>query len=180
MEIFMGMDVYGNNPSAPEGQYFRRSVWGWHPLADLVCDLAPEESGACTMWHTNDGDGLDACRANTLGVRLQVLLDDGTVAKYIAERDDRIAALPSQICTYCNGTGVRTDARAIEMGTHLRVIGTDTNEDESHPRFGETGWCNSCNGVGQVRSSQTHYSVDADDVSEFAAFLRVCGGFEIC
>ena len=50
----MGMDVYGYNGDA----YFRRSVWGWHPLATLITDLEPDIASDCRRWHTNDGDGL--------------------------------------------------------------------------------------------------------------------------
>jgi hypothetical protein len=28
----MGFDVYGKAPTAREGEYFRRNIWGWHPL----------------------------------------------------------------------------------------------------------------------------------------------------
>lgn len=176
----MGMDVYGCNPSAPQGRHFRRSVWGWRPLAELVCQIAPDETDVCTMWHTNDGDGLNDGQAVLLADRLQALVDDGAIAKYVKQRDDRLAALPNLQCRSCEGTGIRTDDRALELGQHLRIIGPDTGADISHPRFGQSGWCNGCDGVGRVRSSETHYRVEAGDVIEFVAFLRACGGFEIC
>src|SRR5439155_5559768 len=31
----------------PAGRYFRRSVWGWRPLAQLVTTLCPKQSSAC-------------------------------------------------------------------------------------------------------------------------------------
>jgi hypothetical protein len=53
----MGMDVCGKKPGAPEGAYFRATVWWWWPLADYVCEVAPEITHKCQHWHSNDGDG---------------------------------------------------------------------------------------------------------------------------
>lgn len=43
----MGMDVYGKQPSADAGRYFRASIWAWRPIHELVCllcsDLLSEE-----------------------------------------------------------------------------------------------------------------------------------------
>ena len=55
----MGMDVIVRQPKNKRGEYFRRSVWGWHPLADYVLQVAPDTASACRHWHTNDGDGLN-------------------------------------------------------------------------------------------------------------------------
>jgi len=55
----MGMDVYGNAPTQKEGEYFRNNIWWWHPLADYIELVAPDEAAACEHWHSNDGDGLD-------------------------------------------------------------------------------------------------------------------------
>lgn len=40
----MGMDVSGRNPTAPEGKYFRASIWQWAPLAKLITTLCPNET----------------------------------------------------------------------------------------------------------------------------------------
>jgi len=37
----MGMDVFGKHPTNDTGTYFRASVWGWAPLAEYLCDVAP-------------------------------------------------------------------------------------------------------------------------------------------
>lgn len=55
----MGMDVHGRAATTKEGEYFRRNVWGWHPLADLTTAIAPELCAKIKYWHTNDGDGFD-------------------------------------------------------------------------------------------------------------------------
>ncbi len=171
----MGMDVYGKNPTAPEGEYFRRNVWGWHPLADLCLELAPETCAPCEHWHSNDADGLDARRSRMLGSGLEKLIEDGTVASYIAIRDAALKALPLEMCRHCNGSGIRTDEIAREHGLHTQVI-----DEPGHPRHGETGTCNGCNSRGTQPHRETHYHLDINDVREFAVFLKACGGFEIC
>ena len=55
----MGMDVYGKNPENETGRYFRACVWGWHPLAEYLTEVAPDLIGKVTYLHSNDGDGLD-------------------------------------------------------------------------------------------------------------------------
>lgn len=171
----MGMDVYGNN-----GGYFRRNVWSWHPLAELVCDLAPDETEGCTDWHTNDGDGLGAEASVLLANRLQSLIDDGTVERYVKDRDARLAALRDKSCIFCSGTGIRRYAVGVKMGKPKRVIGERTDASDNNPKLGETGSCNGCNGKGHVRPGDCLYFVELADVIEFVAFLRESGGFEIC
>jgi hypothetical protein len=40
--------------------------------------------------------------------------------------------------------------------------------------------CNACHGKGAVPHFATHYPFSEENVQEFAAFLRECGGFRIC
>lgn len=56
----MGMDVIGKRPTSKAGEYFRRNVWHWHPLADYIVTIAPDTASSCKRWHTNEGDGLNA------------------------------------------------------------------------------------------------------------------------
>ena len=132
----MGMDVYGRKPTAPEGEYFRRNIWCWRPLADFCLNVAPKESRPCKDWHTNDGYGLNAKQALRLAQRLDEFIRDGSAAQYIARRDAELAALPENTCSRCQGTG-------------------------------------------KARPVMAYYRLDLDDVTEFAAFLKTCGGFEI-
>lgn len=38
----MGMDVYGRKPSAPAGEYFRATIWAWHPIHALIVELCSD------------------------------------------------------------------------------------------------------------------------------------------
>ncbi len=165
----MGMDIYGKN-----GDYFRRNVWSWHPLADLCEWFAQDIFDKCQRWHSNDGGGLDGDDARALADALDTALRHGRVTAYIAERNAALAALPDQSCSTCAGSGIRTDAIGVDQGMITRVV-----EQDGHPRHGQTGWCNGCDGVGHARPTATWYAVTVDDVSEFVEFLRDCDGFEI-
>jgi hypothetical protein len=83
------MDVYGRNPTALEGEYFRHSVWGWHLPARLVTTLCPDEASPCGGWYCNDGDGLDAAQAAALAAKLEKLQASGDVEAYCAYLDVR-------------------------------------------------------------------------------------------
>jgi len=165
----VGMDCYSKN-----GGYFRRTVWRWHPMAQMLTEKFPERTAGCTAWHTNDGDGLDAEQSLLLAEAIDAALLSGEVDQYVKERDARIAALPNETCRLCKGSGVRKDKIGREMGQTKRIIA-----EADHPRHGQVGWCNGCNGVGHIRPPETWYHFDADDLKEFSAFIRDGGGFEI-
>ena len=171
----MGMDVYGTEPTAPEGEYFQRNVWGWRPLATLCQRLAPAIAARCTHWDTNDADGLDATDAAALAEVLEHALASGAIKAYVERREVELAALPDETCTICDGTGIRCDEIGKADGQPGRVIDTP-----AHPRHGQTGWCNGCDGRGAKKAFARHYFLGERDVREFAAFLKACGGFEIC
>lgn len=176
----MGMDVFGINPTKPQGGHFRRNVWGWRPLAELVCTIAPRIASNCACWHSNDGDGLGEDDAKALAKALRRALKSGRVQRLIAKRDRELAQEPNIDCDLCSGTGVRSDVIGIENGYPEKIIGPDTDAASDHPRFGQKGWCNGCHGRGWKRPFACHYHVDAEDVAAFADFLECCGGFEIC
>lgn len=176
----MGMDVYGKLPTSDVGKYFRRNAWGWRPLATLCCTLCPKETAACTYWQSNDGDGLDATGARALADALQDQINQGAVTAYVQIRDAEIEALPNETCRHCGGTGVRRDEIGVGMGQTKQMIPTDAQwRGGRHPRAGEIGWCNGCDGRGFDRPSMAWYHVDESDVRDFIAFLRDSGGFEI-
>jgi hypothetical protein len=79
-------------------------------------------------------------------------------------------------CFLCGGTGVRTDAVSSQMGFSRKII-----SDPLHPRNGQTGWCNGCDGVGirdetGGRLNTFHF---AKFLKAFALFLDTCGGLRI-
>jgi hypothetical protein len=179
----MGMDVYGKKPTTEEGKYFRRNVWGWRPLADLILGLCPVEARPCKYWQSNDGDGLNAKGAVKLADALDHHLESGDVAAWVTIRDAELKHLPNERCNLCRGTGVRRDAVGMEMKQPERSIPATTDVEGAtmqHPRAGQKGWCNGCDGRGWNRPSATFYGADESDVREFVTFLRGCGGFEIC
>ncbi|RGE19074.1 hypothetical protein [Leucobacter sp. wl10] len=165
----MGMDVYGKAPTTDAGEYFRNNVWWWHPLADFLLTTYPDLTEACTYWHSNDGDGLDAATSLALAEAIERDLASGKVAEYARRYEAEVGALPDEECTICRGAGIRTDA-----------IGQEYGYDQ--PRDPDTGkgGCNGCSGTGRTPAWETHYPFDAENVKGFAAFLRGCGGFEIC
>jgi hypothetical protein len=79
----MGYDLYGTRPRSPTGEHFRRSIFGWPPLAGLCVDLAETETRPCWRWFTNDGDGLTAKQSMKLASRLEQLLAEGAVGRYL-------------------------------------------------------------------------------------------------
>ena len=165
----MGMDVYGSS-----GNYFRNSVWSWKPLADYIQYVAPEIASHCDHWHSNDGDGLNKEDSLALAGILQSEIDSGRCRKYQLAYDERLAALPDEICALCEGTGIRSDKVGVEYGQNTKVLSSD------HPtRPGQMGWCNGCDGTGTKRPFDTYYPFEVENVQEFVEFLRGCDGFEI-
>lgn len=158
-EPLMGMDVFGKSPVSPKGEYFRCSVWGWHPLWTYCEETAPEITDKVVYGHSNDGDGLCAEDSIALSRHLREEIAAGRTAKYVRERNDRLASLPDERCRICDGTGRRLPPPEVGAGELP---------------------CNGCNSRGKVRPSGTHYGLDVQDVAEFAEFLSDCGGFEIC
>jgi hypothetical protein len=161
----MGMDVYGKAPAEEVGEYFRRSVWGWHPLWTYVEDLHADLAVKVQYGHTNDGDGLEAGDAAELARRLRHDVETGRVAAYVGQRNAELAALPDEKCNLCDETGARTD----EVG---RQYGYD-----------KPNGCNGCKNSpappGYKRPFATWYRLEIEDVAEFAEFLQASGGFEI-
>lgn len=171
----MGMDVHGLSPTAEVGRYFRRSVWSWRPLARYINDhCSPHLVSQCKHWFTNDGDGLRGKQAVALAAELHEQLACGAALHYVGDRNAALAALPRVECQWCEGTGVRRDGVGRQMGMPDKVIDTP-----GHPRYGHTGWCNACSGVGNRADDETMYVLTVDDIRAFADFCAASGGFEI-
>lgn len=172
----MGMDVYGKNPTSDKGSYFRNNVWWWHPLWDYCLNLHGDICDKVEYGHSNDGDGLDADDARSLGLRLMMDIERGTTADYEANRNEYLASLPMTECQWCEGTGIRTDAVGQEMGMPTKEL-----PEAEAIIYGRThGTCNACQGAGRQQAWETQYPFSVENVQEFAIFLLDSGGFEIC
>lgn len=170
------MDVYGKNAKNEKGEYFRRNVWGWHPLWEYCENVHPELVESVEHGHSNDGDGLDEDGALALANALRSDLADGTADEYIALRNKVLSELERPTCDLCDGTGIRSDEIGVEHGMPEREL-----DPVIASIVGRThGTCNGCRGEGVREHWATNYSVDKDDLVEFADFLANCGGFEIC
>lgn len=170
----MGMDVIGKNQESEVGAYFRRNVWGWRPLWNYVetlhADLVEDVNG-----HYNGGHGLDAEGSRALAKRLRDDLEDGTVARYVAERNEWLAGLPRKVCQWCEGTGVRTDTVGLDMNMPERELAPEVQVATGRTH----GYCNGCTGYGDTPHAETDYWFVEQDVKDFADFLEECGGFQI-
>ena len=172
----MGMDVYGKNPANEVGEYFRRNVWGWHPLWEYCEDVHGEIAGAVEHGHSNDGDGLDGTASVELGNAILSAIADGTAQDYISQRNAYLANLPRLDCDLCNATGIRTD----EVGVKNKMPEHKLPAELAILLGRDFGWCNGCSGEGKKESWATNYDLELDDLKQFADFLLNCGGFEIC
>jgi hypothetical protein len=162
-ESEMGMDVYGTNPTTEEGKYFCNNVWFWRPLADYVNQVAPGIAGKCQYWQSNDGDGLGFADALELAAILQAEIDSGRCEQHARIYTSAQEAMSNVACDICDGTGTRKpipECGAGDLASGIR--------------------CNACAGEGHVRSWLAQYPFDVENVREFVAFLRGCGGFAIC
>jgi len=193
----MGMDVFGLAPTAPEGEYFRRNVWGWRPIANFIIETRPEiatrlrrpdgsgatvdEIGQRTIdgWHYNDGCGLDVQWSIRLADALDEMLSTGEAEAYVNVREAMLKQLPCEICSLCEGTGLRSVQPGRQRGIPECNIAQEEDCTPDHPAFSETDWCGRCNGRGSLPNWETYYHVDLDDIREFSAFLRASGGFQI-
>jgi hypothetical protein len=110
----MGMDVLGHTPTC-----FRRSVWVWHPLAEYVCEVAPDITAACEYWHSNDGDGLDMEASLRLADALEAEISSGRTERYAILRRSRLEQLPNEPCSICEGTGTRKPPPEVGAGDLL-------------------------------------------------------------
>ncbi|MDR5647964.1 hypothetical protein, partial [Burkholderia cenocepacia] len=94
-----------------------------------------------------------------LAARLEFAISEGHAAAYEQARQEHLSSLPPEPCDICGATGKRAAPPAVGPG-------------ELH--------CNGCGGAGSRPNFETNYPFSVENVREFAAFLRDCGGFRIC
>jgi len=112
----MGFDIYGLKPKKQTGEYFRRSIWWWHPLWLLVVssckDILTEDDS--TNGHFNEGHQIDEPKALQIAARLDALtpkaieclaselkknLEPGSWTQVFDERDVR------EFAEFCRSSG---------------------------------------------------------------------------
>ncbi|MGP3790555.1 hypothetical protein [Pseudomonas sp. B392_1p] len=154
----MGMDVFGQSPVSECGEYFRNNVWWWRPLWEYCERLAPDLIPPDNLGHSNDGWGLAGPASLILADRLAAALESGEVERYARDYTAFLEALPDEPCHICAGTGMCAEPPQCGPGTRP---------------------CNGCESTGRTPHFATRYPFSAENVREFEAFLRNCGGFEI-
>lgn len=165
----MGMDVYGRNPSSPDGELFRGQSDVWHVLADAICALAPSEARACKNWHSNDGNGLTADESLALAERLQHCIADGSVERYVNASG---AKSQNRLLLYCH----RCKLSVSVIGS-FQGVGIVRKSDLLQSPFEV---CKSCgNRSVTTMSESTVGELSVEGVREFALFSRHSGGFSI-
>lgn len=122
----MGMDVYGLTPRSKVGEYFQRSVWSWHPLADYARRFSAAQHGE--GWHFNDGYGLTDEQARQLATQMTDDISSGRAKEYVEQRTKRLTRMSNVDCHICGGTGRKKAPPQIGAGDHI---------------------CNACHGEGK-------------------------------
>lgn len=72
----MGMDVFGKNPDAEVGEYWRSSIWSWPSVLDGIAATGVLDDDLILSMSFNDGAGPDAAKAVELADALVTLADD--------------------------------------------------------------------------------------------------------
>ncbi|EJL53927.1 hypothetical protein PMI09_02792 [Rhizobium sp. CF122] len=169
------LTVGGLHPDARVGEAFEnRQGCCWPSLVRCIQVLAPAEAGDEKLWLSDDDDVRDAEQCLTLADRLDGLLEDGSVADYVAGRNAYFSERPRPECSTCDGTGVR---RRRQMDEPSEEPGVLTREQREIPHSAEQV-CFTCNGLGTVEH-QRYRDLYVSDIREFSEFLRHAGGFYV-
>lgn len=154
----MGMDVYGQAPTAEVGRYFRSGGPFWPPLWEYCIAVAPHVAGRVRYGFSNDGDGMCRHDAAELAQILTVELESGRTAKYEADHRRTKKVATRERCYVCGGAGTRASSETSSAGDP----------------------CGACDGGGWAG-----YKTDGEppflteDISRFRDFVEASGGFEI-
>jgi len=158
----MGMDVYGRKPKNEKGEYFRNSVWYWHPLWDYCLKMHPKIAEKCKDGHSNSGDGLNASDAKRLANVIKKDLESGEAQLYHDMYLRYQALLPKEVCSICQGTKIHK-YKSVNNGLAIE----------------EERICNNCDEKGMRESWMKNYPFSLDNLKEWQEFLDNCGGFNI-
>jgi hypothetical protein len=186
----MGMDVYGLKPKTTVGEYFRNSIWYWHPLWDYCCFIDKTLIEKVPNAHSNDGDGLNAVESRQLGFKIAESIESGVAANYILAYNDHLKSLQKEPCHCTKSSQFQTITTALE--DFLKSIdnclnlsaNTSSSLQQSYDPNGPIPFpkqesqpikedCASCQGTGLVQNFM-------NNITLFSKFLIDCGGFQIC
>ena len=194
----MDFEVYGRAPSKDIGKLFSadREDWGglWHfavavfpEMVDYVARNYEDEEllneliaegfdpHSLDNGYTNIGWGLNAEGAELLGEALQEAVEEG-IAQEAADQLMRLKTEePLYDCPLCDGSGIRTDDRGIELGMHRRVLNEMTAIIVGRTR----GYCNGCQAYGKQETYLINYNFSVENAIKFAEFCINSGGFAI-
>jgi len=99
-----------------------------------------------------------------LANKLQQEIDSGRTERFAVIHAAEQELTPNEPCRLSKGTGILRPPAAGERGAGDMLTGIK---------------CNACDGNGFVPAFSTYYPFPTDNVRNFVAFLRGCGGFSI-
>ena len=102
----IGMDVIGRNPTAPEDEYFRASIWHWPLLVKLSRHCARKRRRTVKRGEYNDGDGLDREQALALAEALEQKLRSGEVAHALCDPSLISTQMAIAVAEWCGSRGM--------------------------------------------------------------------------
>lgn len=152
------------------GVYFRANVWYWRPVVDWLThhiEVLDEEDIKHLSY--NDGHIINETVAKIIGNTILHHNDEGLLDDWVQTHKIAQALRDKEECTICEGTGVRTDAIAKEVGLPVFT----KHGIEGHK-------CNGCNGEGKKEAFENNYPYDKEVLLRFGKFTLESGGFQIC
>ena len=201
----MGMDVYGVNPTVrvgskkperPEnlhkdaprsvvdkyfkqvqefedtnpGVYFRNNCWWWRPLANFIiekCDWLTQEQKE--RLHDNSGFEFSEDEALTIADTLQKQVDDGTAAER-EEVNKREMAVAEEW-----NKGIHAKQEELE-----KEVKKETGDAKLVPYDYPEPFKKKWDDLQKSEDRRASYPFVEANVKRFIAFLRECGGFQVC
>lgn len=152
------------------GVYFRSNVWYWRPIVDwLVHHIEVLDEEDIKHLSYNDGHVINETVAKIIGNTIQHHNDEGLLDDWVQTHKIAQALKDKEDCSICEGTGVRTDAIAKEVGLPVFI----KNGIEGHK-------CNGCDGEGKKEAFENNYPYDKEVLLRFGKFTLESGGFQIC
>ena len=97
--------LIGYRPTDPSKAYFRMNNQSWRALAHFILDHSVRflPDGEAEGWFSNEGHMVEERLASRIAIRLEQLLEQGTVRQYETEL---LIHYPPVACHACNSKGV--------------------------------------------------------------------------